>query len=298
MSRCRCAQDLSVAQLRRLLIEKRRAERQRRLERFRRSGRALVLSEPEEVHLEQMRSVAPLTEETPPLPAPRRRLLDRALLVVEMLAVVGLLLIMLNGVNLMERLNREVAGALRQPTVTPTPLVMAVVLPAGHTPPTAPGGARPNFAEIPEHLRPLVQSLAAMPLPTAAPGQPTRIRIPAIGVDFPVVEGDGWEQLKKGVGHHIGSANPGQSGNMVLSGHDDIYGEVFHYLDRLKPGDEILVNAGDRAYTYIVTEIHVVEPTDVQWLEPTSRPTVTLVSCYPYMVDTQRIVVRGALKTP
>ncbi len=300
MTRCRCAQDLSIEQLRRLLIEKRRAERHRRLEQFRRSGRALVLSEPEEVRLEQMRSTVPTAEEVAPAPplSRRRRLLDRILLAVEALAVVGLLLVVLNGVNLIERLNREVAGALRQATVTPTPLVMAVVLPAGHTPPTAPGGARPNDAEIPEHLRPLVQSLAAMPLPTPAPGQPTRIRIPAIGVDFPVVEGDGWEQLKKGVGHHIGSANPGQPGNMVLSGHDDIYGEVFRYLDRLKPGDEIIVYAGNRAYTYIVTEIHVVEPTDVQWLAPTRQPTVTLVSCYPYMVDTQRIVVRGVLKTP
>ncbi len=294
----RCPEDLSIEELQRLLIEKRRAERQSRLERFRRSGRAVILAPEAEMGLEQMRSTTPSDEATlaaAPM-SKRRRWLDRILLAVEVLAVIGLVLVLSSGFNLLQQLNQEVAGALKQPTMTPTPLVMAVVLPSGHTPPTAPGGARPNEAEIPEHLRPLVQSLAAMPLPTPGPGQPIRIRIPAIGVDAPVVQGDGWEQLKKGVGHHIGSANPGEKGNMVLSGHDDIYGEVFRDLDRLKPGDEIIVYTHDKAYTYIVTEIHIVEPTDVQWLASTDRPTVTLVSCYPYMVDNKRIIVRGVLK--
>ncbi len=292
----RCPEDLSIEELQRLLIEKRRAERQTRLERFRRSGRAVILAPEEEVGLERLRSNVPAEAAPAAPPSRRRRWLDRMLLAVEVLAVIGLVLVLSSGFNLLQQLNREVAGALKQPTMTPTPLVMAVVLPSGHTPPTAPGGARPNEAEIPEHLRPLVQSLAALPLPTPGPGQPIRIRIPAIGVDAPVVQGDGWEQLKKGVGHHIGSANPGEKGNMVLSGHDDIYGEVFRDLDRLKPGDEIIVYTHDKAYTYIVTETHIVEPTDVQWLAPTDRPTVTLVSCYPYMVDNQRIIVRGVLK--
>ncbi len=295
----RCPEDLSVEELQRLLLEKRRAERQSRLERFRRSGRAVVLAPDDDAALENLRSAAVSAEESESAAAvpPRQRWLDRVLLGVEVLAVIGLMLVLLNGVNVVQQLNREVAGALQQPTLTPTPLVMAVVLPAGHTPPTAPGGAQFNEAEIPEHLRPLVQSLAAIPLPTPGPAQPVRIRIPALGVDAPVVEGDGWEQLKKGVGHHIGSANPGQRGNMVLSGHNDIYGEVFRDLNRLKPGDAIIVYARDKAYTYIVTEKHIVEPTDIQWLAPTQRPTVTLVSCYPYMVDNKRIIVRGVLQS-
>jgi sortase A len=292
----RCPEDLSVEELQRLLIEKRRAERQSRLERFRRSGRAVVLAPDEEGGLHSLRSASPSTEEDAPPLSPRRRWLDRILLAVEVLAVMGLVLVLLNGFSVLQQLNREVAGALQQPTLTPTPLVMAVVLPGGHTPPTSPGGSAFNKAEIPEHLRPLVQSLAALPLPTPGPGQPIRIRIPALDVDAPVVEGDGWEQLKKGVGHHIGSANPGQRGNMVLSGHNDIYGEVFRDLNRLAPGDKIIVYARDKAYIYIVTEKHIVEPTDVQWLAPTKRPAVTLVSCYPYMVDNKHIVVRGVLQ--
>ena len=293
----RCPEDLSIEELQRLLIEKRRAERQKRLERFRKSGRAVILTAPPEESggVEAMRSVQP-PETAAEAPPPARSWLDRVLLGVEVLAVLGLMLIVASSINLLEKINREAASNMQQATLTPTPLVMAVVLPAGHTPPTSPGGARPNEAEIPEHLRPLVQSMVSVAVPTPGPGQPTRIRIPAINVEFPIVEGDGWEQLKKGVGHHIGSANPGERGNMVLSGHDDIYGEVFRYLDRLKPGDEIIVYTQSRAYTYVVTETHIVEPTDVQWLLPTDRPMVTLISCYPYMVDNQRIVVRGVLK--
>jgi len=293
MSKCKCAEDLSIEQLQRLLVEKRRAARSHRLERFRKSGRALLLTPKETPDISALRSEEE-TDEAPPPPSPRK-FLDRALFVVEMVGVLGLIIVTLSALNALRLLNRESQHLLHQPAMTPTPLVMAVVLPAGHTPPTAAGGARPNPAEIPENLRPLVQSLASVPIPTPGPGQAIRIRIPAIGVDAPVVEGDGWEQLKKGVGHHPGSANPGQRGNLVLSGHDDVYGEVFRYLDRLKPGDKIFVYTANKAYTYIVTETHIVEPTDVQWLAPTSQPTITLISCYPYMVDNRRIVVRGVL---
>ena len=109
-------------------------------------------------------------------------------------AVVGFIFLVFNGLNLIRELNQEVAAALEQPTLTPTPLIVAVVLPSGHTPPNAAGGTRPNDAEIPEHLKPLVQSLADIPVPTPGPKQAVRIQIPAIGIDAPVVQGDGWEQ--------------------------------------------------------------------------------------------------------
>ena len=76
---------------------------------------------------------------------------------VELLSVTALVFLLLNGVSLVRALNQEVASVLEQPTLSPTPLISAVILPSGHTPPTSPGGARPNEDEIPEHLRPLVQ---------------------------------------------------------------------------------------------------------------------------------------------
>ena len=109
----------------------------------------------------------------------------------------GLVGVLLSGLGMLRDLNREVASALNPSTATPTPLIMAVVLPEGHTPPDAQGNTQPNEAEIPPNLLPIVQSLANLPLPTPGPGQAIRIEIPALTVDAPVVQGDGWDQLKK-----------------------------------------------------------------------------------------------------
>jgi sortase A len=202
----------------------------------------------------------------------------------------------LNGVNILKDLNREVASALVQPTLTPTPLISAVVLPSGHRPPTEGEVVQPNEAEIPEHLRPLVQSLANIPVPTPGPEQAQQIRIPAISVDAPVVQGDGWEQLKKGVAQHIGSPNPGQKGNLVLSAHNDVFGELFRDLDKLKVGDQVILFTNQRQYVYVVTNSQIVLPTQVDVMAPTRDATLTLVSCYPYMVDNKRIVISAVLQ--
>ncbi|HIE58255.1 MAG TPA: class D sortase [Anaerolineales bacterium] len=298
MFRKKRPEDLTVEELRRLLVEKRRATRQDRLEHYRKTGRAVsVVPELESPALGELRSDTASNEPDLDAHPPRRRILDGFLLLVEVLAVVGLVFVLFNGLEIMRELNREVAQALELPTLTPTPIIKAVVLPSGHTPPNAEGGTRFNWDEIPEHLRPLVQSMADVPIPTPSPNQANRIQIPAISVDAPVVQGDGPAQLKKGVGQNITSANPGEIGNVILSAHNDVYGEIFRYLEKLKPGDEIILHTNQRAYTYVVTNTEVVEPTDVQVMNQTSEPMVTLISCYPYMVDTQRIVVRGRLES-
>jgi sortase A len=144
-----------------------------------------------------------------------------------------------------------------------------------------------------------VQSLANLPIPTPGPQQAIQIDIPAINVhNWPVVQGDGWEQLKKGVAQHIPSANPGENGNVVLSGHDDVFGEVFRDLDKLQPGDQVILYTMQQQFVYIVTETRIVEPSQVEVMNPTSDPTVTLISCYPYMVDNKRIVVFAKLQNP
>jgi sortase A len=298
-------EDLSEQELRRLLLDKRRDSRQRRLERFRRTGRAVQLApDLPPAAFNEWRIQPPLEgeEADPPGLAPRslkRRWFDRLLLFVEVLAVLGLAGILFNGFGLLRILNQEVVASLHQDTPTATPLIMAVVLPGGHTPPSAAGGAQFNEAEIPEHLRPLVQSLANVPVPTPGPQQAIQIDIPAINVhNWPVVQGDGWEQLKKGVAQHIPSANPGENGNVVLSGHDDVYGEVFRDLDKLQPGDEVILYTMQEQFIYLVTETRIVEPSQVEVMNPTSDPTVTLISCYPYMVDKKRIVVFAKLQNP
>jgi sortase A len=296
-------EDLSVEELRRLLLDKRRVTRHDRLEKFRRTGRviSLAVETPEQPANGDDPGQVVETSDDANSPAPRnprRVLMDRLLLGVEILAVLGLIGIGLAFFSIMRTLNDEVAASIQQPTAQPTALITAVVLPSGHTPPNAEGGAQPNEAEIPEHLRPLVQNIASIPVPTASPAQAIRIQIPAIGVDAPIVQGDGWEQLKKGVGQHIGTANPGENGNVVLAAHNDIFGEIFRELDKLQPGDVVILYTNQRQYNYIITGTQIVEPTRVEVMAPTPNPTVTLISCYPYLVNTQRIVVFAALQNP
>jgi sortase A len=307
MPRRKKPEDLSVEELRRLLIEKRRGVRRERLEHFRKTGRVVDdVAPPEAVSaVDEPPTGGPVvdtadkTASSPQGDADehprkkRRGFGDRLLLVVEVLAVVGLVGILLSVFGLLQDLNQEVAAALNPET---PPLVMAVVLPSGHTPPDAQGNSRPNEAEIPEHLRPMVQSLANIPIPTPAPDQTVRLQIPRLNLDAPVVQGDGWEQLKKGVGQHIGSANPGQNGNVVLSAHNDVYGELFRHLDQLQPGDEVIVYTQQRQYVYVVDRTIFVEPTAVEVMASTGSPTVTLISCYPYLVDSERIVVFARLQ--
>jgi sortase A len=297
MARRKSPEDLSVEELRRLLIEKRRGARRERLEHFKRTGRVVA------VEPDALASSAPVVEtsedtgDQPPVPvSKRRRVMDRALLVVEVIAVVGLVGVLISGFGVLRDLNDEVASALIQETLTPTPLVMAVVLPSGHTPPDAQGNTRPNLEEIPEHLRPMVQSLENIPIPTAAPDQAIRLQIPALGVDAPVVQGDGWEQLKKGVGQNLASSQPGQNGNVILSAHNDVYGELFRYLDKLLPGDQVIIYTQQRQYVYVVDRTAIVEPTAVEVMASTGSPTATLISCYPYLVNDQRIVVFARLQ--
>lgn len=311
----RPVEELSIEELEEILAIRKREAREARLKRLRAEGR--VLDVPEVVATVSEQSPAPQSEpaalarrskvsefyeeEKPrrhfgPSPQTARRWRDRLLLLVEVGAIVGLILIFINVQQARIETNESASAAQpAQPTPVPTPLINAIVLPSGHRPPIAPGGAAPNLDEIPAHLRAYAQSITPQPVPTPGPGQPTRIQIPAINVDAQIVPGDSWEQLKKGVGHHVGSANPGERGNLVLSAHNDVFGEIFRHLDQLKPGDEVIVYSGAQRYRYTIGEQRLVAPTQVEVMLPTNEPTVTLISCYPYLVNNQRIVVSGQL---
>lgn len=221
---------------------------------------------------------------------------DRLLLAVEVAAALGAVILLFRSWQTLQQLQEAPVGAVRA-TPSPTPLIPLLVLPGGHRPPAAAEEPAPNLDEIPEHLRPL---LAVLPTPvpiTPGPRSPARIVIPAIGVDAPVVPGTDWEALKHGVGHHPGTANPGEPGNMVLAGHNDIYGEVFRDLEKLQIGDEIWIyDSAGRAFRYVVAHKQVVRPTQVEVMAPTRDPVVTLITCYPYRVNTHRLVVVGELR--
>ncbi len=239
----------------------------------------------------------------------RKMIWNRTLFAIELVAFAGLVFIGVQMVQALQVLRTETAeiqaeaqaaafASIPTPTTAPDISLNRIVLPSGHTPPTSAGGAQFNLNEIPANLRPVVQRQLSAPIviPTSSPESPVRIQIPAIGVDAPVVSGTDWEALKRGVGHQDNSGLPGRSGNMVLSAHNDIYSEIFRYLDQLQPGDEIIVYSLSQQYTYVVRERQIVSPYAVHVMDPTREPTATLISCYPYQVDNQRIVVFADLR--
>lgn len=305
----RSVDNLTVEELERVLRIKKREARMQRLDRLASAGRR--------------RADVPLPEELEIDPAPvsqgrhiphssfagaegkrwrDRSLRDKLLLGIEVAAALGLVGILIFSAITIRTINEEAATeqAARLadlPTAVPTPLISAVVLPGGHTPPTGPEGGQPNYDEVPAYLRPQVeqQFLGPASMPTPGPTLANRIRIPTLGIDAPVVQGDGWEQLKQGVAQHIGTGNPGQPGNIVLSAHNDIYGEIFRHLDQLREGDEIILQSLNGTYSYEVLYSRIVQPGEVSVMVTASEPIVTLISCYPYLVDNKRIIVVAKL---
>lgn len=304
MAHRKSPEELSVAELERLLYARKRAEREQRLRRAHAEGR-VVIPDPDREDAGNEPDAALIASS---LAAGSRRpfwgwLADRGLLLVELAAGVALVVILASLWATNRQLNRELAQvqasqsqALALPTPTATPAIGVALLPGGHRPPIDGQAPEPGEAGgIPEHLLPIVNAYVPPPIPTPGPETARRLEIPALNGDYPIVQGDDWEQLKKGIGQYIGSGQPGKDGNVVLSGHNDIYGEPFRYLDRLQAGDEIIVSTERRAYTYVVDQIQVVDPTDVWVMAPTDHPQLTLISCYPYRVNTRRIVVFATL---
>lgn len=225
---------------------------------------------------------------------------DKSLLVIELGVLAALILVLANIWMLMQQLNQQADKAQQQqveelPSPTPTPLIRVALLPGGHTPPDALGRSSPE--EIPAHLRHIVSDITPMPVPTEGPKQAILIEIPSIEIKAPVVEGDDWESLKQGAGHHVGSANPGESDNCIISAHNDIYGEIFRDLPDASLDDEVFIHtASGQVFRYVVTQKRIIDPEEVSVMYPTSSPVLTLISCYPYGIDSHRIVVIAELR--
>ncbi|MFF5208583.1 class E sortase [Streptosporangium sp. NPDC000396] len=136
-------------------------------------------------------------------------------------------------------------------------------------------------------------------------GAVAMLRIPRLGrhYRYAVVEGVGWEQLRRGPGHYPGTALPGKNGNFALSGHRTTYGAPFERIDELRRGDPIVVDAREGHYTYRVTGRRVVKPTAVEFIAPVpGRPgrepadaRITLSTCHPKYSAARRLVVFGEL---
>ena len=131
------------------------------------------------------------------------------------------------------------------------------------------------------------------PWPWADTHPVARLEIPRIGYDEIVLEGAAPRTLAFGPARLLSSARPGEPGNMVLAGHRTSW---FLPLESVRVGDQVVIEWRGGKRRYAVSEIHVVDPADTAWLEPTAHDALTLVTCYPFgrrPTSPQRYVVRA-----
>lgn len=121
------------------------------------------------------------------------------------------------------------------------------------------------------------------------------IKTADLNINTPVWQGVGEEILSKGVGLQPGTALPGFSGNTVIYGHrwypgDNPFFTIFNDLDKLKIGDTATIFYNNEKFTYQVIEGKVVEPNQVEILEQTEAPILTIYTCTPRYTAEKRLV--------
>jgi sortase A len=107
-----------------------------------------------------------------------------------------------------------------------------------------------------------------------------RIRIERIGVNGTIREGADDETLRIAVGHIEGTPLPGAGSNVGLAAHRDTF---FRPLEKIRKDDLVELTTAKGTFRYRVVATEIVLPTDVQVLDPTPKPSITLVTCYPFI---------------
>jgi len=159
----------------------------------------------------------------------------------------------------------------------------------------------------------------APPPPTSEPAPPPALAEPEHGVAFATLTVPRWDPNHAmpisqgvtrdvidvlGVGHYPGTAMPGQVGNFALAAHRVTYGRLFHRVEELELGDELVVQTDGGWYVYRVTGFDVVLPAQTDVIAPVpgdpaaipDRSTITLTTCHPMWSARERFIVHGELE--
>ncbi|MFE5679181.1 class E sortase [Streptomyces erythrochromogenes] len=179
--------------------------------------------------------------------------------------------------------------------------------PASGGPASSPGPSASSASSAPSAPAPVPSGRAAGPS-----GAYAVLRIPRLGLVVPVAQGiDRRAVLDKGyVGQYPGTAGPGAQGNFALAGHRNTHGEPFRYINRLRAGDELIVDMRGRRYTYVVGKIlsetterdtGVIAPVPRSLVKPEQGygepgAYITLTTCTPEYSSKYRLVVWGTLR--
>jgi len=154
-------------------------------------------------------------------------------------------------------------------------------------------------------------SIPRINLEVVPPG--VRIIIPRINKNVPIInvsddkllardwsslEADIQDSLKDGVVHYPGTPWPNQSGNVVLTGHSSYYPwdpgrfkDVFALLHNVQQDDEIVLFYKQKRYIYKVSDIQVVQPSEVNVLGDSGDDRLTLITCTPVGTNLKRLIV-------
>lgn len=139
-------------------------------------------------------------------------------------------------------------------------------------------------------------------LTTDSTGMMARIKIPSIDVDLPVYHGTSDATLAEGIGHLEGTSLPvgGVGTHSVLTGHRGLAtATLFTNLNKVQVGDTFTIEVLDQVLTYQVFDTKVVDPDQTESLRPVEgKDLVTLVTCTPLGINSQRILVTGERITP
>jgi LPXTG-site transpeptidase (sortase) family protein len=122
-----------------------------------------------------------------------------------------------------------------------------------------------------------------------------RLEAPAVRLKATVLEGSDDGTLRRAAGHIEYTALPGEPGNIGIAGHRDT---TFYAVRNIGVGDLLTLTTAAGVFEYKVNRTWIVEPEDVHVLDPTPRPSLTLVTCYPFNFignAPKRFIVRGEL---
>lgn len=122
------------------------------------------------------------------------------------------------------------------------------------------------------------------------------LRIPRLHLEAPVLEGTDEFTLNRGVGRIVGTSRPGEVGNIAIAGHRDGF---FRPLKGISQGDLIELVTISGTDIYAVDRVRITSPDDVSALRLGTKPSLTLVTCYPfYFVGPapRRYIVEASLK--
>lgn len=134
--------------------------------------------------------------------------------------------------------------------------------------------------------------LARKPLPGDAIG---KILISEIGVEKFVVQGTQQGNLRRGPGHYPETPMPGDRGTTAIAGHRTTYGAPFRRIDRLKRGNEIVLDLPYGRFVYRVQQTKIVDPDDLSVLRRVGYDRLVLSACHPLYSAAQRLIVFARL---